>query len=154
MSIEPSARVERTRHVLVIDDDPLDRDFVEQALDGFPIACESIDDGEEAVLHLAARCDARDRPDLIFLDLNLPRRNGFEVLASIRSELGLVGVPVVVLSTSAELRDVDRSYRAGANLFLTKSEDVGEFIGSVRAAGAFTLGLSPARSRELATPLR
>jgi CheY-like chemotaxis protein len=79
------------------------------------------------------------RPDLILLDLNLPRKDGREVLAEIKAEPALKTIPVVVLTTSRAEQDVLRSYELQANCFVTKPVNLDQFIGVVKSIEDFWL---------------
>ena len=92
-----------------------------------------VHDGEEAIAYLSGEGQYANRaeyplPILVLLDLKLPRRDGFEVLAWIRRQPGILGLPVVVLTSSTEIRDVNRAYQLGANSFFVKEVD---FLGTV-----------------------
>jgi CheY-like chemotaxis protein len=100
-----------------------------------------VDDGEAAVDFLRREGGHRDapRPDLVLLDLNLPRLDGREVLARIKSDPGLRSIPVVVLTTSKAAEDVRRSYELHANAFVTKPAELDRFLSVVRQVGEFFL---------------
>lgn len=88
-------------------------------------------DGVEAMEYLrrqGERFADAVRPNLVLLDLNMPRKDGREVLNDIRADEGLKTIPVVVLTTSDVERDIEASYRHGANSFLTKPMDVEDFF--------------------------
>ena len=93
----------------------------------------------EAVAYLLRRGGYADaaRPDLILLDLNLPRSDGHEVLAEIKADEELRVIPVVVLTTSAAEEDILRSYQLHANAYVTKPVDFDQFIGVVRQIDHF-----------------
>jgi CheY-like chemotaxis protein len=139
--IEPSAG--RTRHLLVVEDDPGDVLLTREALAGSttPLDVHVVDDGEAAVDFLRREGGHRDapRPDLVLLDLNLPRLDGREVLARIKSDPGLRSIPVVVLTTSKAAEDVRRSYELHANAFVTKPAELDRFLSVVRQVGEFFL---------------
>jgi CheY-like chemotaxis protein len=139
--IEPSAG--RTRHLLVVEDDPGDVLLTREALAGSttPLDVHVVDDGEAAVDFLRRVGGHRDapRPDLVLLDLNLPRLDGREVLARIKSDPGLRSIPVVVLTTSKAAEDVRRSYELHANAFVTKPAELDRFLSVVRQVGEFFL---------------
>ena len=100
-------------------------------------------DGQEALDYLqrtGAHADAV-RPDLIILDLNLPKRSGQEVLEAIKADAKLRRIPVAVLTTSAAEADVVRSYDLGANCYLTKPVDVEQFMRVVQSIEDFWLGM-------------
>jgi chemotaxis family two-component system response regulator Rcp1 len=100
-----------------------------------------VSDGVEALRFLRAEGPyaGAPRPDLILLDLNLPRMDGREVLATIKADPALRTIPVVVLSTSAADRDIDQSYQLHANSFITKPVDLDQFITVVRSIESFWL---------------
>ena len=84
---------------------------------------------------------AAPRPDLILLDLNLPKKDGREVLAEIKSDAALRRIPVVILTTSAAERDIIKSYDLHANCYITKPVDLNQFIAVVQSIEAFWLTL-------------
>ncbi|WP_161997157.1 response regulator, partial [Rhodococcus sp. YH1] len=96
-------------------------------------------DGEEALDFLYQRGEhvGAPRPDLILLDLNLPKYDGRQVLEKIKSDPDLSDIPVVVLTTSAAEEDILRSYRLHANAYVTKPVDLDQFIGAVRQIDEF-----------------
>jgi CheY-like chemotaxis protein len=98
-------------------------------------------DGVEALEFLRRQGPFGDavRPDLILLDLNLPRKDGREVLAEIKSDVELKTIPVVVLTTSRAESDVLRSYELQANCYITKPVDLEQFIGVIRSIEDFWL---------------
>jgi two-component system, response regulator len=114
--------------ILVADDDEDDRELIGQALEAAGLAGELkfVHDGQEAIDYLrregayARESSDTPRPWLILLDLNMPRKDGREVLAEIRADETLRGIPVVILTTSKDKVDVRSSYALGANSFITK----------------------------------
>ena len=80
-------------------------------------------------------------PDLILLDLNIPRKDGFQVLKEIKEDSRLATIPVVILTSSQAERDILKSYRLQANCFISKPVDVDEFLSVIRSAGDFWLSL-------------
>ncbi|MEM7374276.1 MAG: response regulator [Bacteroidota bacterium] len=122
-------------NILLVEDNPGDIILAKEAL---KISSETIGsyhlevakDGEEAIkfLHRQGRFKKKVRPDLIFLDLNLPRKNGFEVLREIKSSESLRKIPVVVFSTSSSEFDINNSYQFQANCYVTKPVDFDDFI--------------------------
>jgi CheY-like chemotaxis protein len=106
-------------------------------------------DGDEAVAYLSGEGKYANRaeyplPSLVLLDLKLPRRNGFEVLEWIRKQRGLSSLRVVVLTTSDEIRDINRAYALGANSFLVKPVDFRDFVQLSQAIKGYWLWLSKA----------
>ena len=96
-------------------------------------------DGVEALSMLRDAARTVPRPDLILLDLNLPRKDGREVLQDIKQDEALRHIPVVILSTSQSEQDVARGYRLGANAFVTKPVDVDRFFQVIRSLEQFWL---------------
>ena len=99
------------------------------------------EDGEQAVRYLRQLEPFIDapRPHLIFLDLNLPRRDGREVLAEIKSDEHLRNIPVIVLTTSEAERDVRRMYDLHANCYICKPPDLDRYVEVIRACETFWL---------------
>lgn len=129
--------------VLLIDDHPGDVRLTEEAFsDGKAgIHLHVASDGEEAMAFLRreGKHATSVRPDLILLDLNLPRKNGRAVLAEIRADPTLTSIPVIVLTTSASERDVEEAYRLHANCYVTKPVDLDSFFSVVRLIQEFWL---------------
>ena len=98
-----------------------------------------VSDGDEALAYLRrqGKYAGATRPDLVLLDLNLPRRDGREVLAEIKSDQDLRQIPVVVLTTSAADEDIVRSYSLHANAYVTKPVDFDRFISVIRQIDEF-----------------
>ena len=82
---------------------------------------------------------ASHRPARVLLDLNLPRKNGLEVLDEMRADAGLTRIPVIVLTSSAARQDVDESYARGANAFVVKPQDLDAFVDLIGAIRGFWL---------------
>ena len=129
--------------ILLVEDNPADVRLTQEALkEGkFHTHLQVAEDGIEALAILrreGGRADA-PRPDLILLDLNLPRKDGREVLEEIRADLRLKRIPVVVLTSSAAEQDILRAYDLHANCFITKPVDFEQFIKVVRSIEDFWL---------------
>ena len=137
------------RHVLLVEDNPGDVRLTREALAGASVVSRLavVHDGEQAVAYLA-RVDV-PRPDLILLDLNLPRRDGGEVLALIKADASLRAIPVVVLTTSEAACDIQRAYDLHANCYITKPMELDRFLDVVRAVSEYWLKLAklPERAR-------
>ncbi len=122
--------------VLLVEDDPADVMLVREAFAYNKVrnALHVVTDGEQALDFLFGRGahTGAPRPDLVLLDLHLPRRNGREVLAEVEADPDLRAIPIVVLTTSAAEEDLLRSYQLHANLFVTKPVDFDRFIEVVR----------------------
>ena len=96
-------------------------------------------DGAEALGYLFPSDHCRPKPVLILLDLNLPKVSGLDVLRQIRMDEGMQGLPVVILSTSSEDRDIVESYHLGANSYVRKPVVFDEFVAAVRVLGLYWL---------------
>ncbi|VTR75398.1 Response regulator rcp1 [Cellulomonas hominis] len=132
--------------VLLIEDDPGDRLLVEEVFDEHGVSgnLRSVEDGVQALDFLHRRGEFADapRPDLILLDLNLPKVNGREVLDHVKREPGLASIPVIVLTTSAAEEDVLRSYASHASAYVTKPLNWDELSHAVRRIGQFYLDVA------------
>ena len=122
--------------ILLIEDHEPDVYLVQEALKTSSIAYEltQVKDGEQARTHLMEAAHTDVVPELIFLDLNLPRLEGLELLKIIRGRPRFAGVPVVVLTSSREQSDKDRAHRLGADMYITKPIDFLEFMRVVGGA--------------------
>jgi CheY-like chemotaxis protein len=127
--------------VLLVEDDPGDVLLIREAFDDNKVAnrLHVVSDGVEALDFMRREREYRDapRPDLVLLDLNLPRKDGREVLAEVKGDEQLRSIPVVVLTTSQAEEDVLRSYDLHANAYVTKPVDFDRFIGVVRQIDQF-----------------
>lgn len=134
---------ERTRavEILLVEDNPDDIDLTIEAFRESSSASRLnvVENGVEALAYLRREGDyaAVPRPDLILLDLNLPKKTGHEVLAEIKTDPNLRRIPVVVLTTSAADADVTRSYDLAANCYITKPLELEAFFGVVRLVDRF-----------------
>ncbi len=129
--------------ILMVEDNPADARLTEEALkEG--LLCNRLHlarDGVEAMKFLRREEPFRDapRPDVVLLDLNLPRKDGREVLAEIKTDPSLKNIPVVVLTTSEAEQDIVKSYALHANCYVTKPVDLQRFIEIVRQIETFWL---------------
>src|SRR3569833_2633549 len=125
--------------ILLVEDNPADVRLTQEALREGKVKnnLSVARDGEEALAFL--RRDNTPRPDLILLDLNLPRRDGREVLKEIKDDPQLRMIPVVVLTTSAAESDILKSYSLHANCYITKPVDLDQFITVVKSIDDFWL---------------
>ena len=130
-----------TAQILLVEDNPGDVRLTEEAFKQGRIENDLhvVSDGTEALDFLAQRGEFADapRPDLILLDLNLPRTDGEEVLEELKGDPELRSIPVIVLTSSRAEEDIARSYELHANAYLTKPVDPDEFIETVRAFEEF-----------------
>jgi two-component system, chemotaxis family, response regulator Rcp1 len=132
--------------VLLVEDDPGDVVIAREALRAGRLKSRLavVADGVEAMSYLR-REDAYtdvERPDLILLDLNLPRKSGHEVLAEVKADPDLRKIPVVVLSTSSAAEDVELSYTLHANVFVTKPVDFDHFTSVVKQIDDFFVSVA------------
>jgi CheY-like chemotaxis protein len=127
--------------VLLVEDDPGDVLMTQEAFELNKVAnkLHVVADGVEATRFLRREGEYADapRPDLILLDLNLPRKDGREVLADIKADPDLCDIPIVVLTTSSADEDIVRSYKLHANAYVTKPVDFKRFIEVVRQIDHF-----------------
>jgi chemotaxis family two-component system response regulator Rcp1 len=133
----------RPIEILLVEDSPSDADLTIEALREGKIHnhLTLVRDGVQAVDFLRRRSGYADapRPDLILLDLNLPRKDGREVLAEIKADADLRTIPVVVLTTSRTEQDVLRAYQLNANCYIIKPVDFLQFVNAVRSIEHFWL---------------
>jgi CheY-like chemotaxis protein len=122
--------------VLLVEDDPGDVVLIQEAFEHNKVRnrLHVVGDGVEAMDFLR---NGGDRPDLVLLDLNLPRKDGRQVLEEIKTDPALRSIPVVVLTTSKAEEDILRSYDLHANAYVTKPVDFGRFIEVVRQIDEF-----------------
>lgn len=136
----------RAMEVLLVDDNPADIRLMQEAFRETRVnsTLRVAADGVEAMAYLRHEGSYANvpRPDIVLLDLNLPRKNGHEVLAEIKSDPSLKLIPVVVLTTSSSPDDIHRSYDLRANCYITKPANIERFIGAVRTIGEHWLKLA------------
>jgi two-component system, chemotaxis family, response regulator Rcp1 len=131
--------------ILLVEDNVADIELTLEALEEAKFINEvhTVRDGATAIEYLHRRTgqEKSKRPDLIILDLNLPKRSGHEVLADLKADPHLRRIPVAILTTSSAESDVIGSYDLGANCYLTKPIDVGQFLKAVRSIEDFWFGV-------------
>lgn len=129
--------------ILLVEDNPADARLTREVFEGGRLTTHLnvVADGEEALAFLRRQGPYADspRPKLVLLDLNLPRKDGREVLQELKSDPSLARIPVIVLTTSAAEADILHSYDLQANCFITKPLDLDEFFEVVRAIEDFWL---------------
>jgi CheY-like chemotaxis protein len=129
--------------ILIVEDDPKDVELTLTALEEYNLANEVVvtRDGEEALDYLYCRGNFKmrssDNPAVLLLDLKLPKVNGLEVLQQIKSDEKLKMIPVVVLTSSREERDMVASYKLGVNAYVVKPVDFHEFVNAIKELGVF-----------------
>ncbi len=129
--------------ILIVEDDPKDVELSLTALEEYNLANEVVvtRDGEEALDYLYCRgpfaARTNDNPAVLLLDLKLPKVDGLEVLQQIKSDEKLKMIPVVVLTSSREERDMVASYKLGVNAYVVKPVDFHEFVNAIKELGIF-----------------
>jgi CheY-like chemotaxis protein len=129
--------------ILIVEDDPRDVELTLMALEDYKLANQVVvtRDGQEALDYLYCRGQFQTRSDgnpaVVMLDLKLPKVDGLEVLKQVRSDEHLKMIPVVVLTSSHEEKDMMRSYKLGVNAYVVKPVDFHEFVNAVKELGVF-----------------
>ena len=135
--------MEKFRRLLLVEDDPRDVELTLTTLEDYKLANEVVvcRDGQEALdyLHSRGKFSGRvnENPAVMLLDLKLPKVDGLEVLQQIKSDEQLRMIPVVVLTSSHEEKDMMRSYKLGVNAYVVKPVDFHEFVNAVKELGVF-----------------
>src|SRR5580698_8850216 len=136
-------RANKLGRILMVEDDPKDVELTLTALEEYNLANEVVvvRDGEEALDYLYHRgpyaLRAGDNPAVMLLDLKLPKVNGLEVLKQVKSDDKLSMIPVVVLTSSKEEKDMITSYKLGVNAYVVKPVDFHEFVNAIKELGMF-----------------
>lgn len=132
-----------TIEILLVEDNPGDVELTREAFIDGKIGnhINVARDGVEALEYLRRKGVYSNavRPDIVLLDLNLPRKGGLEVLAELKADPDLRSIPIVVLTTSRDEEDIARSYHAHANCYISKPVDFDKFMGVVRSLESFWL---------------
>jgi DNA-binding response OmpR family regulator len=129
--------------ILIVEDDPKDVELTLTALDEYNLANEVVvtRDGEEALDYLYSRGNFQTRtgenPAVLLLDLKLPKVDGLEVLQQMKADEKLSMIPVVVLTSSREEKDMVASYKLGVNAYVVKPVDFHEFVNAIKELGIF-----------------
>jgi CheY-like chemotaxis protein len=135
--------METLGRILMVEDDPKDVELTMTALEDYNLANEVVvaHDGEEALDYLFCRGKFADRssdnPAVMLLDLKLPKIDGLEVLQQVKSDEKLRMIPVVVLTSSHEEKDMVASYRLGVNAYVVKPVEFHEFVNAIKELGIF-----------------
>jgi chemotaxis family two-component system response regulator Rcp1 len=133
----------RNVEILLVEDNPGDVRLTREALAeaGVDNQLAVVQDGVEAMEYLYREGSYQNvkRPDLVLLDLNLPRKNGREVLAEIKNDTYLKRIPVVVLSTSVSTDDITAAYESHANCYISKPADLNQYIAVIQSVEHFWL---------------
>jgi two-component system, chemotaxis family, response regulator Rcp1 len=130
--------------LLIVDDNPADVSLTREGLTAaaYPGRIDSVGDGIEALAYLNRKGDFANaaKPDLVILDLNLPKRDGLAVLAAMKAGPELRKIPVVIFSSSQLGRDIARSYELGANCYINKPGNLRDFFSTMRSIEQFWFG--------------
>jgi len=135
--------METIGRILLVEDDPKDTELTMTALEEYNLSNEVVvaSDGEEALDYLYHRGKFQrrsgDNPAVMLLDLKLPKIDGFEVLQRVKADDNLKMIPVVVLTSSREERDMVSSYKLGVNAYVVKPVDFHEFVNAIKELGVF-----------------
>ena len=135
--------METIGRILLVEDDPKDTELTMAALEEYNLSNEVVvaSDGEEALDYLYYRGKFQrrsgDNPAVMLLDLKLPKVDGFEVLQRVKADEKLKMIPVVVLTSSREERDMVESYKLGVNAYVVKPVDFHEFVNAIKELGVF-----------------
>jgi two-component system, chemotaxis family, response regulator Rcp1 len=139
------------RAILLVEDNPGDVRLTREALREADVSAEltAVRDGEQALAFLRKQGEhaGAPRPDLVLLDLNLPKKNGLEVLEEIKRDPDLRAMPVIMLTTSSSSRDVTACYDRGVNCYVVKPLDLDDFTGLVQALNRFWFEVARLPSR-------
>ncbi len=134
---------EKSKMIFLVEDNKADIRLIQEALKNSPISHEvmTVSNGVDAMAFLRQEGEYENapRPDLILLDLNLPRKDGREVLAEIKSDPSLKRIPVVILTTSHNQEDIHHSYDLHVNCYITKSRNLSQLFTIVRGIEEFWL---------------
>ena len=135
--------------ILLVEDDPQDVELTLRAFrsENVQSRIEVVRDGEEALDYLFCRGEYKGRasdqpPNLVLLDLKLPKIGGLQVIRELKTSAECGSIPVIVLTSSGEQRDVTESYRLGVNGYIQKPVDIGEFRKAIRALALYWLGVN------------
>lgn len=147
---------EQKFHLLLADDDEDDCDFFKEALDELllPISLVTVNDGVQ-LMDFLCECSTENLPDVLFLDLNMPRKNGFECLTEIKKIDKLRHLPVIVFSTSLDMNIVDLMYEKGAVYYIRKPGDFSKLkkvVGNALSITAQNNYKQPAREHFILQP--
>jgi CheY-like chemotaxis protein len=136
----------KATEILLVDDNPADSQLTAEVLasNSSPSHIQSVTGGVQAIAFLrreGAYANA-PLPDFVILDLNLPHKDGFAVLAEVKADPVLRKIPIAIFSTSQAQQDITSSYQLGANCYVSKPGNLGEFVSAVTLIGEFWFGLA------------
>lgn len=136
-------------HILIAEDDSDDRTLLRDAfsLNGRKEGIQFVHDGQELLNFLSEQKSENDLPDLILMDLNMPRKDGREALKEIKNNPFLARIPVIVMSTSRSEDDITGTYRLGVNSYIIKPSNFHALVSSIKHLCAFWLSTSTLPTR-------
>lgn len=138
-------------HILLVEDNEGDIVLIKDAFEEAKIVNKLTvtRDGDQALsfLHKTNGYENADMPDIIILDVNLPKRNGHEVLKSIKEDMNLMHIPVIMLTTSSSPSDISKSYKNHVNCYITKPIDADDFIKVILRIESFWINIVKLPSR-------
>lgn len=140
------------RHVLLVDDNQADIDLTKDTLshDRFVNDVRTVPDGVEAMAylqHIGRYCDTTT-PDLMILDLNLPKKDGRAVLRAVKADPTLCKIPIVIFSTSESQHDIETSYKLGANSYISKPGNLPDYVATIRSLSDYWFGTAQLPEQE------
>ncbi len=131
--------------ILLVEDSPADTELAEEVLRQAKVAnnVHVVEDGDDALAFVrqTGEFEGRPRPDLVLLDLNLPGRDGREVLEEMKADPALRSIPVIVLTTSTDRGDIEHAYDSYVNAYITKPIDLDAFVAVARSIEDFWLSI-------------
>ena len=146
------APIKAEAEVLLVDDNPADIDLTRDVLAKckWHFHVNAVNAGAEAIslLHREGKYAKAPSPDLIVLDLNLPRKDGRQVLAEVKADPALAKIPVLIFTTSQASSDISRCYQLGANCYLRKPGNLTDFVATVQSMADFWLGFASLPRKE------
>jgi len=139
--VQTEAKAPQSVDILLVEDNPGDVRLIQEALQDGKLLnrIATVSDGQKALAYLRKQGGYAQatRPDLILLDLNIPRKDGREVLAEIKADVHLRSIPVVIVTSSQAEEDILRSYNTHANCYVAKPVDLEKFVAVVKAIEEF-----------------
>jgi CheY-like chemotaxis protein len=138
-------------HILLVEDNPGDVVLIQEHLkqSSLPLKLSTASDGDAAIHQLSEMLKNGDLPQLILLDLNLPKRNGIEVLQFIKSNNKLKPIPVIILTSSTLRDDIEKAYKHLANSYIVKPFDFDEFSETIESLCQFWFGTASLPTAEI-----
>jgi len=133
----------KSKSILIAEDDQEDRLLIEEAFNdiGMPAELQFVEDGQ-GIINELKKSSRFDLPSFIMLDLNLPKKNGYEVLKEVKQDERWKTIPVIIFSTSSNTEDINLTYQLGASSFITKPSYYSEMVDSIKKLSDYYFGIS------------